>query len=89
MVLCGLSNTRVSPDVFISRFTIECVQSRSESLGRHPVSRVVQSTLGKYAALSVGVDQVGNLVLSVVADHVGNLEFSCCVSGSLSLYEGE
>ena len=45
--------------------------------------------LGTYAALSVGVDQVGNLVLSRVADQVGNLEFSFCVSGSLSWYDGE
>ena len=28
------------------------------------MSRVVQRILGKYAALSVGVDQVGNLVFS-------------------------
>ena len=53
------------------------------------MSRVVQRTLGKYAALSVGVDQVGNFVLSRVADQVGNLEFSCCVPGAISWYEGE
>ena len=52
---------------FISRFIDESVQCRNESIGRHLVSRVVQRTLGKYAALSVGVDQVGNLVLSRVA----------------------
>ena len=33
-------------DVFISRFTVESVQCRNESIGRHPVSRVVQRTLG-------------------------------------------
>ena len=53
------------------------------------MSRVVQRTLGKYAAPSVGVDQVGNVVLSRVADQVGNLEFSCCVPGAISWYEGE
>ena len=51
-MLFGHSNTRVSPDVFISRFTVESVQSRNESIGRHLVSRVVQRTLGKYTSLS-------------------------------------
>ena len=74
---------------FIPRFTVESVHCRSESIGRHPVSRVVQRTLGKYAALSVGVDQVGNLVLSLVADQVRHLQFSWFVPGSLSWYEGE
>ena len=44
-VLFGHSNTRVSPDAFISRFTVESVQCGNESIGRHPVSRVVQRTL--------------------------------------------
>ena len=66
-MLFGLSNTRVSPDVFISRFTVESVQCRNESIGRHPVSRVVQRTLGKYAALSVGVDQVGTWLFSLLS----------------------
>ena len=44
---------------FLSRLSVESVQCRNESIGRQPVSRVVQRTLGKYAALSVGVDQVG------------------------------
>ena len=39
------------------------------------MSRVVQRTLGKYAALSVGVDEVGNLVLSRVAEQVGTWNF--------------
>ena len=43
---------------FLPRFTVESVQCRNESIRRHPVSRVVQRTLGKYAALAVGVDQV-------------------------------
>ena len=38
LVLFGLSNTRVSPDAFFSRFTVESVQCRNESIGRHPVS---------------------------------------------------
>ena len=50
-----------------SRFTVESFQSRSESIGRHTVSRVVQRTLGKYAALSVGVDQVGNWLFSLLS----------------------
>ena len=49
------------------------------------MSRVVQRTLGEYAALSVGVDQVRTLVV----DQVGNLEFSRYVYGPLSWYEGE
>ena len=54
---------------FLSRFTVvKCsmqkrVNWKSDSIGR-PVSRVVQRTLGKDASLSVGVDQVGNLVIS-------------------------
>ena len=48
------------------------------------MSRVVQRTLGKYAALSVGVDS-----LSRVIDQGGNLEFSRYVHGPLSWYEGE
>ena len=62
---------------FLSRFTVESVQCGNESIGRHPVSRVIQRTLGKYAALSVAVDQVGHLV------------FSRCVPGATSWYEGE
>ena len=62
---------------FFSRFTVESVQCRNESIGRHPVSRVVQRTLGKFAALSVVVDQVGNP------------EFSRYVYGPLSWYEGK
>ena len=69
---------------FLSRFTVESVRCRNESIGRHPVSRVVQLTLGKYAALSVGVDS-----LSRVIDQVGNLEFSRYVQGALLWYEGE
>ena len=57
-VLFGLSNTRLSPDAF-SKLSVESVQCGNESIGRQPVSRVVQRTLGKYAALFVGVDQVG------------------------------
>ena len=52
---------------FISRFTVESVQCRNESNGRHPVSRVVQRILGKYAALSVGVDQVGTWLFSLLS----------------------
>ena len=59
LVLFGLSNTRVSPDVLSQDSLSKSVQCRNESIGRHPLSRVVQRTLGKYAALSVGVDQVG------------------------------
>ena len=87
-VVWSLEHTCLSR-CFLSRFTVESVQCRNESIGRHPVSRVVQRTLGKYAAFSVGVDQVGNLVLSRVADQVVNLEFSCCVTGATSWYEGE
>ena len=53
------------------------------------MSRVAQRTLGKYAALSVGVDQVGTWLFSLVVDQVGNLEFSRYVYGPLSWYEGE
>ena len=54
------------------------------------MSRVVQRTLEKYAALSVVVDQVGNLALFLVVDQVGNLEFlAVCIWTSLSCYEGE
>ena len=38
---------------FVSRFNVESVQCRNESIGRHPVSRLVQRTLGEYAALSL------------------------------------
>ena len=48
------------------------------------MSRVVERTLGKHAALSVGVDS-----LSRVFDQVGNLEFSRYVQGPLLWYEGE
>ena len=49
LVLFGLSNTRVSPDVFSQDSLSKSVQCRNESIGRHPLSRVVQRTLGKYA----------------------------------------
>ena len=52
---------------FISRFTVESVQCRNESNGRHPVSRVVQRILGKYAALSVCVDQVGTWLFTLLS----------------------
>ena len=48
------------------------------------MSLVVQRILGKYAALSVGVDS-----LSRVIDQVGSLDFSRYVQGPLSWYEGE
>ena len=92
LVCFGRSNTRACPDV---------TSQGSLSTGRHPVSRVVQRTLAKYASLPVGVDQVGNVVLSrvfnqvgnlalsLVADLVGNLEFSCCVPESIPWYESE
>ena len=69
---------------FLSRFTVETVQCRKESIGKHPVSRVVQRTLGKYAALSVGVDSPSRVI-----DQVGNLVLSWYVCGPLSWYEGE
>ena len=87
-MLFGHSNPRVSPDVS-SQGSLSKVYNVETTIGRHPVSRVVQRTLGKYAALSVGVDQVENLVVSLVADQVGNLEFSCCVPGSIWWYGGE
>ena len=52
---------------FIVRFTVESVQCRNESIGRHPMSRVVQRTLGKYGALSVGVEQVGTWLFSLLS----------------------
>ena len=79
----GLSKTRLSR-CFLSRLTVESVHCRNESIGRHPVSRVVQRTLGNYAALSVGVDSLFRVI-----DQVGNLEFSRYVRGPLSWYEGE
>ena len=53
-MLFGLSNTRVSPDAFSQDLLSKVFNEENESIGRHPVSRVVQRTLGKYAALSVG-----------------------------------
>ena len=83
VLFCSFEHTCVS-GCFLSRFTVESVHCRNESIGNHPVSRVVPRTLGKYAALSVGVD-----TLSRVIDQVGNLEFSRYVQGPLSWYEGE
>ena len=48
---------RVSPDAF-SQDSLSKVQCRNESIGRHPVPRVVQRTLGKSSFLSVGVDSL-------------------------------
>ena len=81
---CLALRTHVSLPMFISRFTVESVQCRNESIERHPVSRVVQRTLAKYAALFVGVDRGGNLALFLVVDQVGNLEFSRSENGPLS-----
>ena len=53
-----------SPDAFSQDLLSKVFNEENESIGRHPVSRVVQRTLGKYAALSVGVEQIENLVLS-------------------------
>ena len=95
-VQCFCGCTRVSLVLFwsfehtclsrcsLSRFNVHSVQGRNESIGRHPVSRVVQRTLGKYAAICVCVD-----TLSRVIDQVGNLEFSRYVQGPFSWYEGE
>ena len=58
-MLFGLSNTRVSPDAFISRSPGESVQCSNESNVGHPVSRAVQRAIGKNAALSVGFDHAG------------------------------
>ena len=88
-LLVGHSNTRVSPDVPSQGSLSKVSNEETSQLAGILLSRVVQRTLGKYAALSVGVDQVGNLVLSRVADQVGNLDFSCCVPGAISWYEGE
>ena len=71
LVLFGLSNTRVSPDGSYQDSLSKVLSCRNESIGRHLVSRVVQRTLGKYAAVPDGVDQVGNLTLSLVADSRG------------------
>ena len=54
-MLFGHSNPRVSPDVS-SQGSLSKVYNVETTIGRHPVSRVVQRTLGKYAALSVGVE---------------------------------
>ena len=54
-----------------------------------PVSRVVQRTLGKYAALSVGVDQVGTWLFSLLSTRLETWNSPRCVYGSLSWYEGE
>ena len=91
-LLCGCTRASLCPPVcvgapdkhvvsrcFLSRVTVESVHCRNESIGRHAVSRVVQRTLGKFAALSVGVDS-----LSRVIDQVRNLEFSVvCARTSL------
>ena len=65
LMLFDLSNTRLFR-CFISRFTVESVQCRNESIRKNPVSRVVQRTLGKYAALSGVVDQVGTWLFSLL-----------------------
>ena len=77
----GLPNTRVS-QCFLSRFTVASVHCRNESIGRRPVSRVVQRTLEKYVALSVGVDS-----LSRVINQIGNLKLY--VQGPLLWYASE
>ena len=65
-MLFGLSNTLVSPDVLPQDSQSKVFNCRNESIGRHPVSRVEQRTLGKYAALS-GVDQVGTWLFSLLS----------------------
>ena len=61
-VLFGHSDTRVSPDVSSQGSLSKVSYVEASQLE----ARVVQRTLGKYAAPPVGVDQVGNLVLSLV-----------------------
>ena len=65
-MLFGLSNTRVSPDAFSQDLLSKVFNEENESIGRHPVSRVVQRTLGTYAALSVGVDSTSRVIDQVV-----------------------
>ena len=45
LVCVGDPDTSVFSPSFISRFTVDSAQCRNESIGRHPVSRVVQRTL--------------------------------------------
>ena len=76
LVCVGDPDTSVFHEVLSQDSQSKVFQCRNESIGRHPVSRVVQRTLE-------------STKLSCVIDQVGNLEFSRYVQGSLSWYEGE
>ena len=74
-VLFGHSNTRVSPDVSF--------QGSLSKVSNVEVSQLEGIPCHEWYSVLLGRTQFYLLV------QVGNLEFSCCVPGSLSWYEGE
>ena len=88
LVLCGLSNTRVSPDgssqgSLSKVFNVDT--SQSESILCHEWYSVLLEVRSSLCWCRPG----GNLALFLVVDQVGNLEFSLCVYGPLSWCEDE
>ena len=89
LVLFGLSNTRVSPGVSSQDSLSKVSNVEASQLEGIPCHEWYSVLLGSMQLSLLVPTRFGNLVLSLVADQAGNLEFSCCASGSLSLYEGE